>query len=314
MKHALGIDIGGTHTKIGLVDETGKIHAFRRIITDAKGTDPQPYLDNLLLNARQVLAETGADTAGVGLSTHGHLDEARRGPILCENTPALKDVDMRGLLETAFDRPVVVNNDLTAHALAEYYYGSGQGVRRFMVLAMGTGLGVGVIANGVPLRYIEGTPGDSGRVILDPDGTPDVLGVRGSAEGLCGVRGIERLAREKYGRETAAHEVIQAAREGQDPAAREIMAQVGEYVGHMLALLTPVFLPNKIAITGGTTESGAVMLEACRTRFDALIGDYHRTLAAMAPDYYSDVEIVYGAMRGETGVVGAVVELFHPIE
>lgn len=311
MRQALGIDIGGTHTKIGMVDETGEIFGLRRIATEARGTDAQPYLDNLIASARQVVQEAGGELFGVGLSTHGHLDDARRRPVLCENTPALTGIDMHGLLADTFGKPVVVNNDLTAHALAEYYYGSGRGVRRFMVMAIGTGLGVGVIVNGVPLRYVEGTPGDSGRLILEPDSEPDVLGVRGTVEGLCGVRGIERMAREQYGRDAAAYEVIRAAREGNDPIAQAIMTRVGGYIGHALALLSPVFLPNKIALTGGTTEAGSVLLEACRARFDSLIGDYHRTLAQMAGDYYNEMEIVLGEMRGETGVVGAVTELFQ---
>jgi glucokinase len=217
---------------------------------------------------------------------------------------------MRGLLEGAFGVPVVVINDLTAHALAEYTYGSGAGTRRFMVMAIGTGLGVGVIVNGEPLRYIEGTPGDTGRLILDPEGPPDMMGVRGTVEGFCGVRGIERLAQAHYGRDVPAYEVIQAASTGDDPIAQSIMTQIGTYLGHALALLSPVFLPNKIALTGGTTEAGPVLLNACRARFNALVGDYHRTLARLANDYYSEVDIVIGEMRGETGVVGSVVELF----
>ena len=310
MAVALGIDIGGTHTKIGLVNERGETGTVQRIATEARGSDASPYLQHLLEIARDIVADSADPIVGVGISTHGHLDDARRRPVLCENTPALKGIDMHGLLEEAFGVPVVVNNDLTAHALAEYTFGSGAGVRRFMVLAIGTGLGVGVIVNGEPLRYIEGTPGDSGRIILEPDGPPDVYGVRGTAEGLCGVRGIERLALERYGRPVKAHEVIEAAREGGDPTAHEIMVQVGSYLGYALAILSPVFLPNKIALTGGTTEAGPVLLEACRTRFDTLMGDYHRTLAREASDYYSDIEIVIGHMRGETGVVGAVVELF----
>ena len=311
MALALGIDIGGTHTKIGLVNTSGEISAFRRIPTDARGTDAEPYLKQLRIEARAALATADEDVIGVGLSAHGHWDDARRTSILCENTPALQGLEMATILEDAFHLPVVINNDLTAHALAEYVYGSGAGVRRFMVMAIGTGLGVGVIVNGEPLRYIEGTPGDSGRIILEPDGPPDVLGVRGSAEGLCGVAGIERLAAEKYGHPMTAYDVIQAARSGEDAIATAIMTQIGTYLGRALALLSPIFLPNKIALTGGTTEAGPVLLNTVRAQFDALMGDYHRTLAREAPGYYSEIEIVTGEMRGETGVGGAVVELFQ---
>ena len=308
---ALGVDIGGTHTKIALVSANGDIHAFSRVPTEAHGSDPAPYLENLVTQMRQTLNAAPQPVVGIGLSVHGHIDDQRRGPILCNNTPALRGIDLRGRLAQAFDLPVLVNNDLTAHALAEYTYGSGKGSRRFLCLAIGTGLGAGVIFNGEPLRYIEGTAGDTGRVMLQPEGEKDIYGVHGSAEVLCGVRGIEAQAQKLYGRPVPAHEVIQATREGNDPVAQAIMTQVGRYLGQTLALLSPIFLPDKIALTGGTAEAGSVLLDACRKRFDELVGEYHRTLAELAGDYYSEVEIVLGQMRGETGVVGAVIELLR---
>lgn len=310
---AIGIDIGGTHAKIGLVNIDGAVFAFRRIPTRAQGTDPGPFLDDLIANARQVQAAAPAPPIGIGISTHGYIDDARRGPIVCANTPALRGVDMRGLFADTFGLPVMVNNDLTAHALAEYHYGSGRGARRFLCMAMGTGLGAGVVINGQALRFIGGKAGDTGRVIVEPGGPPDVYGARGSAEALCGVPGIERLALQRYGRRVPAHEVIQAARDGSDERAVRVMEQIGDYLGQALATLCSIYLPDRVAITGGTAEAGAVLLDACRRRFDALVADYHRAIAELAPDFYSGVEIVLGEMRGETGMVGAVVEIFQTV-
>ncbi len=308
---AIGIDIGGTHAKIGLVSVDGAISAFRRIPTRAQGTDPDPFLEDLIANAREVRIAAPAPPVGIGISTHGYIDDARRGPIVCANTPALRGVDLRGLFAETFGLPVVVNNDLTAHALAEYHYGSGRGARRFLCMAMGTGLGAGVVINGQALRFIGGKAGDTGRVIVEPGGPPDVYGARGSAEALCGVPGIERLARREYGRDVPAHEVIRAAREGADERAVRVMAQIGDYLGQALASLCSIYLPERVAITGGTAEAGAPLLDACRRRFDALVADYHRAIVESAPDFYSGVEIVLGEMRGETGMVGAVVEIFQ---
>jgi predicted NBD/HSP70 family sugar kinase len=131
---ALGIDIGGTHTKIALVDRTGTVSSFRRIPTEAWGSNADAYLQNLVANARDVLAAADHEIQGIGMSVHGHIDAERRGPILCNNTPALRGVNLRGLLAEHFHCPVVVNNDLTAHTLAEYTFGSSNGTQRFVCL------------------------------------------------------------------------------------------------------------------------------------------------------------------------------------
>jgi glucokinase len=308
----LGIDIGGTNTKIGLVDRAGQVSAFQRFSTEAHGSSPEDFMRRLDQHARRALEQAGREVAGLGLSVHGFTDEARTGPFLCLNTPALEGANLRAFLEGRFNLPVVVNNDLTAHALAEYTFGSGRGARRFLCLALGTGLGAGVIVEGQPLRFLGGCAGDNGHVLIEPGGPACSTGCRGCAEALCGVAGIERLAAEKYGAPVAAHQVIAAARRGDDPVARAVMAQIGRYLGQALASLSVIYLPERIALTGGTAEAGAVLLEAARERFEQLVGDYHRTFAGLAGDYYTGVEIGFGQARGETGVIGAAVELLQP--
>jgi glucokinase len=308
---ALGIDVGGTSTKVGLVDVAGHVYAFERIPTDVTTAPPDPFLARLKDAVRRTIDRAPVPLAGIGLSVHGWTDDDRRGPILCVNTPSLHGVDMKGILGDAFHLPVVVNNDLTAHVMAEYAYGVGRGSKRFLCLALGTGLGAGVVVNGEPLRYVGGCAGDTGHVILEPGGPACSTGCRGCAEALCGVDGIERLAREAYGREVSAFDVISAAREGRDEKALAVMRQIGDWVGQLLASLSVIYLPDRMALTGGTAEAGAVLLDTVRARWDFLVGDYHRMYVDMG-DYYEGTEIVFGRTRGETGVVGAVVELLVP--
>lgn len=309
---ALGFDIGGTHTKLGLVNVEGHISNLRRFPTDARGDDPEPFIYTLVANVRDLLDLADGEVTGIGMALHGYTDETRSGPILCLNTPALHGLDLRAVLDREFGLPMAVNNDLTAHTLAEYHYGCGQGTRRFLCLAIGTGLGAGVIVNGEPLRYVGGCAGDTGHIILEPGGPACSSGCRGCAEALCGVEGIARLGRALYGRDVPVQTIIAAAREGTDPVAVEIMQQIGGYVGQTLASLSVIYLPDRIALTGGTAEAGPVLLDACRRRFEELVGDYHRTFARLGGDYYSGTEIVLGQRRGETGVLGAVVELLLP--
>jgi len=305
----LGIDIGGTNTKLGLVQPDGTIRESRKIRTDANGDSPDGYFSRLFVALDGYFSH--GDVVGIGISSHGEVDRERRRPIICPNTPALRNVDLRGALEQRYHLPVVMNNDLIAHALGEYFFGCGGGIERFMCMAIGTGLGAGMIVAGKPLIIEGGNSGNTGLIILDPTAPRDSNGIRGSAEGLIGVPGIERLAQERYGRAVTAHEVIAAAKNGSDPTAEAIMAQIGAWLGQTLASLSVIFYPQRIALTGGTAAAGAVLLDACRQQFDILVGDFFRDLAANTGGHFKDVEIVLGAGGSETGVKGAAVELFQ---
>jgi predicted NBD/HSP70 family sugar kinase len=306
---ALGIDIGGTNTKLGLVDRAGRVSQFQTFPTHATGSDPQPFLQNLSRHVTQVIALTSRPIEGIGVSAHGYIDDEGHGPVVCERTPALSGFDLTGWLKEQFHLPVMIYNDLTAHALAEYYFGCGRGTRRLMTLAVGTGIGIGVVVDGAPLRFTGGTSGDTGRLILDPSGPVCIYGVRGSAEAFCGTDRIEELAEQRYGKKVPAFQVIQAARQGRDPLAVEIIQNIGEHLGWALASLCSFFLPEKVALTGGTSAAGEVLLQACRNKFEEMVGDYHRILARRSGGYFRGVEIVLSQYVGESGLVGVVVEI-----
>ena len=308
---AIGIDIGGTNTKLGLVTRDGQITGFRSFATHAQGHDPSPFLTTLRPHVAQLVDLAQGQVVGVGISTHGYLRPDRHGPLVCFSTPALASFDMHAWIRENFALPVAVENDLIAHALAEYTFGVGRGSRRFMCLAIGTGFGAGVIVDGEPVRLVGGTTGDAGRIVIEPGGPKCAYGVSGSAEAMCGVSSIERLALKCYGRPVAAHEVIAAARRGDDLKAAEIMQEIGRYVGLTLGSLCAIFLPERVALSGGVAEAGTVLLEACCQRFNELAGEYHQTLRTLANEFYAGVEIVLGETRFESGVLGSVIELFQ---
>jgi glucokinase len=308
---ALGVDIGGTNTKLGLVDNSGNVSSFRSFPSQAKGHDPHPYLETLSYQLSQLIESTTAEIVGIGICTHGYIDDQRRGPIICESTPAIRGFDLSGWASGKFKRTVLVSNDLAAHALAEYYFGSGRGTQRFMAVAVGTGVGAGLVLHGKSINLAGGTTGDTGRIILDPTGPLCAYGIHGSAEAYCGTPRIEFLAEQLYGRHVPAFEVIRAARTGTDPLANKIIQEIGEYLGWMIASLCAIFLPERVALTGGTAEAGDILLRACRRRFADIAGDYQRKLIELSAGYYRGVEITLSHFRGESGVAGAVVEVFQ---
>ena len=308
---ALGLDIGGSKTKIGLINQNGEILSY----TDFSSKLIEQSLDDfnleLLGEIHKSLELVNGHVIGIGATFLGWIDEAHTGPFLCLNAPSLHGFNLRKLLETEFHLPVVLNDDANAHLLAEYTYGSGRGIRRFMSVAMGTGVGIAMLINGKPLDFTSGCIGDAGHIILRPGGLTCSSGCKGCGEALIGVSGIEHLAFEKYHARKSAYEIIKGAREGNDPLAVEIIQEIGLYTGELLASLSHIFLPDRISLTGGTATAGNVLLAATKARFEELVGDYHRTFSKLSDGYYPGVEIVLGNLKGETGLIGAVVELFN---
>lgn len=307
---ALGFDIGGSTTKVGLVSHSGKILAIEKTPTDVEIIGLDRFLTKFLALIHTMLAQAGRPVAGIGGTFLGWIDEARSGPYLCINAPSLHGLNLRKILDEQFGLPVKLIDDSNAHALAEYSFGTGQGCRRFMNLAMGTGLSAAIILYGKPLEFTCGCAGDTGHMILRPGGPSCSAGCKGCGEALIGVAGIERLALEKYGAPVSARQVIELARNGLDPLATAVIIEIGGYAGELLASLSHIFLPERISLSGGTANAGEVLLKAVQERFEYLVGDYHRLYASRSGGYYNGVEIVLGKLKEETGLIGATVGLF----
>jgi glucokinase len=308
---ALGLDIGGSRTKLGLVESSGRIRVAQHFATDVREGGGAAFIDRLMLEIRRLYEPYRHEVIGIGASFLGWLNKAGTGPQFCMNAPALHQVDFRNLLADAFQLPVVVHDDVTAHTLAEFYYGGGRGSRRFLCLALGTGVGAGIMIDGKPLQFTGGCAGDTGHVILRPGGPTCASGCRGCGEALIGVAGIERLAVEKYADGRPAAALIQAAASGAEATAVQIMGDIGQLVGELLASLFPIFLPETMTLTGGTSRAGNVLLNAAVARFEELSGAYYRTYAGLPGADFRGPQILLSSLEGETGVIGAVTDLFQ---
>jgi glucokinase len=305
---AIGIDIGGTYTKAGLVSGDGTVHNLTRFPT-ASHVDPVEYLNRLRALVSGWIKE---QPLGIGLSLPGFHAPDGRSIQFNPNTPSLVGVDFFSLFE-ASHLPVRIEQDLNTPALSEYSLGAGQGSKRFMAATMGTGAGVGVILEGELLRYTANCAGDTGHIILEPDGPVCQVGCHGCAEALVTIPAVEREARARLSQEGAsgttnlfpspesvtAREIIEAARAG-EPMSVDIMQLIGRRIGQWLACLAPIFLPDRIALCGGIVEAGAPLVDACRERF----------LQLTATDY-AQSQIVTGRFRELAGIVGAAVPFLN---
>ncbi len=302
---AVGIDIGGSFTKAGLVGADGSVRHMVRIPTAAH-TDANEYLNGLCALVAEWKSES---PVGIGISLAGFLSSDLRSIAFNPNMPSLVGIDFVSLLEP-FGLSVIVEQDLNTPTLSEHAFGVGRGSTRFMTATMGTGAGAGVMIDGSLLRFTGNTTGDSGHIILEPDGPTCQVGCHGCAEALVTVSAVEREARSRLGEQDVpeawrsvspeaitARSIIEAARAG-DAMAADIMRLIGRRIGLWLASLAPIFLPDRIALCGGIVEAGAPVLDACRERF----------LQLTAPDY-ARCEIVIGRFGELAGIIGAATSL-----
>ena len=312
-KAALGIDIGGTSVKVCLVNTKGEISNLCKVPTIVEPNKQENFIEEICDTAMEITKQSDFQVVGCGVSCLGLQNLEASGPYLTVNVPQLNDYDIRTNLQQRLQMPVTITNDLMSHALAEYTFGCGKGASRFLCIAMGTGIGAGVVINGNPVKLWGGASGDHGRIVLEP--TSEIVcagGVRGSAEALCGVAGIEWYAKNAYQKENiTAREVITACREG-DPIAEEVIAKVGSHVGHLIAILSMIFAPTRVAIAGGTTNAGPILINSCKNKFREIAGEFFDMLTTASPNIHPELDICYGEIKGEAGVVGGAVEVLKP--
>jgi len=307
----IGVDIGGTYTKIGVIEASGKVR-YQEVLQTASYGDTEPYLLALWLALRRLSREHQA--LGIGLSLPGYLSESRQVITYNPNTPALVGINFHEAL-CDLELPLAFEQDLNTPAVAEYSFGERRGNPRLMTAAIGTGLGAALMLEGKLLRIVGGTAGDNGHIILQPDGPACTAGCKGCAEALVSTPAIERayqelasdpraapLQEEIRGGTRAAYVVIRAAAAGH-PLAGEIITTLGFWLGQWLAGLAATFMPEVIVLCGGVSEAGEILREAAERRMRDLAG----------AEYTAHCELITGKFRGQAGMIGAAVPILKGI-
>jgi glucokinase len=298
MRVAAAVDIGGTRTKIGIVGEDGRITERATIATTPTG-DPLPLVEAIASTLRPMLdalTTSGATPLGIGVSVAGFLDRDRSAMIENPNLQALCGFPLRRAFEERFAFDCRLEVDSNAAVVAEYRYGSGEGVPRLLGVTVGTGLGGGVIIDGALVRHTGECAGDLGHIILDPNGPPCPCGARGCMEALVSSAAVSRRA---GGRRVP--DVIAGA-QGGDKDSATALAETGSWLGLGLASLSPVFAPQAITVGGGVAAAGELLLNSTRV-------SYHQHAAPS----HAHVRITGSRFHGWEGVVGAACLFLKPV-
>jgi glucokinase len=285
---ALGVDIGGTKIAAGLVDGTGEIVARESVPTV---TEPDELRDTI---AGLVRGFGRDDVSGIGVGVAGLVEFATGVALLGPNL-GMRVFDLGPAIAKATGMRVVVDNDANAATWAEHRFGAGRGTRDFLCVTLGTGIGGGIVAGGMPYRGARGGAAEIGHILVDPDGPMCGCGKHGCWEQMASGKALERTARERIDPGITGPMVTDRARVG-DPIAREIVDDVARWIGRGLASLVNVLEPERIAIGGGMSEDWdlfeGMALEALRDRVEA-------------PEFRPPPPVVVAELGVDAGVVGA---------
>ncbi len=307
MSLTIGIDVGGTKILGGVVDEEGNVLEELRVVSPA--TDVAAIEEAI---TRLVVDLTGRHRVeAVGVGAAGYIDKARSVVMFAPNL-AWRDLDLRAELEARVGLPVVVENDANAAAWGEFRYGAGEDVDDLLLVTVGTGVGGGVVLDGLLHRGAFGVGGEIGHMRVVPDGILCGCGNRGCLESYGSGSALVREARaaasagsllardllDRAGGDPAAITgplVTEGAQAG-DPFCVEQLVVLGTWLGDGIASLAAVLDPAVVVIGGGVSAAGDLLLDPIRTAFGRqLTGRGHRPLA----------EIRLARLGNRAGLIGA---------
>ncbi len=303
----LGIDLGGTNVRCGVIDESGTILAEQRQPTHA-GASWQEMVAAIVKLVHGLAGEFPAARA-VGVGAAGLV--TREGEIrYAPNIPGFRNAPIRDALTAELDRPVVVDNDANAAAHGELLHGAARGANYALVITLGTGIGGGIIARGRVIRGAHGFAAEVGHFQIDPHGPTCACGERGHWEAFASGSALGRMGRERAvtGRFPAAVEraggdadavtgvhVGDAAQAG-DPDALAVIREYAGLVAVGLAGLANVLDPDRIVISGGLVELGETLFVPVREAFASDIEGY---------EYRPAIDIVPAQLGENAGMIGA---------
>lgn len=274
---AIGIDIGGTGTKFGIVDRIGNV-LFSSEMSTRKHAEVDSFIDELHSLLSELIAKAGGIGRMKGIGVGAPNGNFYTGTIeYAPNLPWKGIIPLAKLVEDKFKLPVTLTNDANAAAIGEMMYGAAQGMNDFIMITLGTGVGSGIVANGKLVYGHDGFAGELGHTIIIPDGRlHDGTGKRGSLESYASATGVRLTTLELLEKsdqpswlrnvpkdEIDSRKVYDAAMEG-DELAKEIFEYTGKILGLALANFVMFSSPEAIVLFGGLTKAGDLILKPTR--------------------------------------------------
>jgi len=309
-EYAIGIDIGGTNTVFGIVDHRGDI-LYRGAISTRKHKDVGAYIDDLAIALAPAIDQSGGigNIRGIGIGApNGNY---YKGTIeYAPNLPWKGLIPLVQLMTEKFGVPVSLTNDANAAAVGEMMYGVARGMRDFIMITLGTGVGSGIVANGQLIYGHDGFAGELGHNTIIPGGRLHKgTGLRGSLESYASATGvaltaIEFLERDpnhnsllrNYTKEEIDSRIVYECAIQGDKLAQEVYQYTGEVLGLALANFVMFSSPEAIILFGGMTKAGDLILKPTREHMEK----------NLLPIFQNKVQLLFSELReADAAVLGA---------
>lgn len=303
-KYVVGIDIGGSHTTIGWIDQDGLV--IKKIHFDLK---PYAQIEDFILKLYQEITTSQLSCYGIGIGApNGNFFS---GMIeFAPNLPWQGKIDLCGLLKNYFPEiPIFITNDANAAAIGEYRYGWGKDseLNDFIMITLGTGLGSGIFIKGEIVYGHDGFAGEIGHMIVDPSGRLCGCGRRGCLERYASATGLELTSLEFLNKkrispdwfenpiQPKAKEVYIAAM-ANDPGAVEIFDYTAKILATSLANAVCFSSPKKIILFGGLAKAGEILIQPLQNYFEeSLLQIYKNKVEIMVSKLEENDAAVLGA-------------------
>lgn len=271
--YVVGMDIGGTNTVFGIVDSRGTVLASDSIKTH-QFEKVEDYVDAVCERMRPLLEQFGGSDKIKGMGVGAPNGNYYSGTIeFAPNLPWKGIIPLAAMFEERLGIPTALTNDANAAAIGEMTYGAARGMKDFIMITLGTGVGSGIVINGQLVYGHDGFAGELGHVIVDKEGRICGCGRKGCLETYCSATGVARTAREFLvarsepsllrnvpAEEIQSKDVYDAAVKG-DKLAQDIFEFTGDILGRALANFIAFSSPEAIILFGGLAKSGDYIMK-----------------------------------------------------
>lgn len=306
---AIGIDIGGTNTKYGLVNHRGEILEKGDIRTDVH-EDPEAFIDALYEVLEPIITQHRSDGTVKGIGIGAPNGNYYTGTIDYAPNLAWKGiVPLAKLVTQKFGLPAALTNDANAAAIGEMNYGAARGMRDFIMITLGTGVGSGIVANGQLILGHDGFAGELGHTVIRPGGRPHwSTEIPGSLEAYCSATGIVLTAIEllqgstqestlrKYAHDDLTSKIVFDCAVNGDKIAQEVYRFTGQVLGEALANFVMFSSPEAIILFGGVIKAGDLIMVPTREHMEK----------NLLPIFQNKVRLVFSELKeADAAILGA---------